>query len=72
MNSTESQKATPRYLTYGLAAEFLNKLGVPIAETSLRRMVSQKRVPFIKLDKRGVFDPDRLIAWLNDRAVEPR
>ena len=61
-----------KFLTYPRASAFLSEeLGVPIAEATLRRMVSQKRVPYTKLDKRVLFDPDRLTAWLREHAVEP-
>ncbi len=60
-----------RYLTYPEASGFLRERGVPIAEATLRRMVSQHRVPFTKLSKRVVFSAFRLLEWLESKAVEP-
>jgi excisionase family DNA binding protein len=60
------------YLTYPKASEHLAAMGVPLAENTLRRMVSQKRIPFLKLSKRVLFDTDSLSAWLKSRSVEPR
>ena len=60
------------YLTYLQASAHLASMGVPIAEATLRRMVSRKRVPFTKLDKRVLFRAEDLAEWLKSRAVEPR
>ncbi len=60
------------YLTYSQAIAHLASIGVPIAEATLRRMVSHKRVPFTKLDKRVLFDIEALADWLKSRAVAPR
>jgi len=60
-----------QYLTYPLLAARLNERGVPMAEGTLRKMVSQGRIPFLKLSKRVVFDADRIDSWLQDHAVEP-
>lgn len=61
------------FLTYPQASVFLTKdLGVPMAEATLRRKVSQKCIPFTKLGKRVVFDRDRLIVWVQAHAVEPK
>ena len=49
-----------KYLTYPQASAQLAAMGVPLAEATLRRMVAQKRIPFTKLAKRVLFDPDRL------------
>ena len=62
-----------KYMTYPRASAFLTEeLGVPIAEATLRRMVSKRRVPFVKMDKRVLFESERLAAWLRERAVEPK
>ena len=60
-----------QYLTYPLLAARLTERGVPMAEGTLRKMVSQKRIPFVKLSKRVVFDVDRNDSWISARAVEP-
>lgn len=40
--------------------------------TNLRRMVSKKKIPFIKREGLGVkFSPDRLEAWLKEGSYEP-
>lgn len=61
-----------KYLTYPQASAQLAAMGVPLAEATLRRMVAQKRIPFTKLAKRVLFNPDRLETWLQERAVEPK
>ncbi len=60
------------YLTYSQASAHLASLGVPLAVNTLRRMVSQKRIPHTKLSKRVLFDRETLAEWLKSRAVEPR
>ncbi len=60
------------FLTYDRATEYLNEKGMPIAESSLRRLVSQRRVPFMKVTKRVLFDPAKLDAWIEAAAVEAR
>lgn len=43
-----------------------------IHQTNLRRMVSKKKIPFIKREGIGVkFNPDRLEAWIEEGKVEP-
>jgi len=49
------------------AAKFLN-----IHPVSLRRLVSKKKIPFIKRLGIGVkFDPDKLESWVRAGEVEP-
>lgn len=46
-------------LNIGQVAEMLN-VSIP----TLYRMTSQKRIPFIKLGQRVLFDPEKVAAWL--------
>ncbi len=61
----------PSYLSYQGATKYLAGIGVDIAEQTLRRMVSERRIPHTKLSKRVFFDSSRLDSWLASRAVEP-
>lgn len=63
-------KWSAKYRTYSETAVFLHGHGVPIAEATLRRTVSHRRILFSKLDK--LIDLERLVSWLQDRAAEPR
>jgi hypothetical protein len=61
-----------RFLTYTAAAEWFRGHGVPLAEPTLRRMVSERRGPaFVKLSKRVVFAERDLSEFLDSRRVEP-
>ena len=49
------------------AARMLN-----IHETNLRRMVSKRKIPFIKKPGLGVkFSPERLETWIKESEIEP-
>ncbi|TFH50686.1 MAG: DNA-binding protein [Methanothrix sp.] len=58
----------PDLLDYREAAEFLG-----LSEFTLRRYVSMRRLPFIKVGAKLVrFEPARLLAWIESQRVEPR
>jgi hypothetical protein len=59
------------YLTYPAAAEFLRARGLPIAVTTLRRYVSQRRLTYHKANRRVVFRASDLLAWLEAGRVQP-
>ena len=40
-----------------------------IAETTLRRWVSERRIPHLKLGRAVRFDPQELDRWIRSRAV---
>ena len=63
-----------RYIRYPKAREHLRSLGIDLAESTLRRMVSQRRIPFIKIpgSKAVFFDPIALETWITAGSVEPR
>ena len=61
-----------RFLTYPQAIIFLSELGIPITEPTLRRMVSERRIPHTKLDKRVLFSAEQLESFLASRAVASR
>ncbi len=52
-------------LTYGEAARLLR-----IAEVTLRRWVSLRKIPFIKLGGAVRFDRDDIDRWLQDSRVD--
>ncbi len=60
------------YLRYPAATAWLNERGIPWAEATLRRKASRCEVPFTKVGKAVLFDPDRLTQWLEEKAVEPK
>jgi excisionase family DNA binding protein len=49
------------------AAEFLN-----ISPFSLRGKVLRREVPFIKIGRRTLFDPEDLRAWVEDCKMPPK
>ncbi len=55
----------PRLLAIGEVAEHLS-----IAERHVRRLVAERRIPFVKWGHLLRFDPDEIAAWL-DRARRP-
>jgi excisionase family DNA binding protein len=58
----------PELLDYRGAAEFLG-----LSEFTLRRYVSLRRLPFIKVGAKLVrFEPARLLDWIDSQRVEPR
>lgn len=54
------------YLRYAQARDHLSALGLDLSVATLRRMVSERRVPFLKVPagKAVLFDPADLAAWL--------
>ena len=54
-------------LTVDEAAKLLH-----IHPTNLRRLVSKRKIPFIKREGIGVkFNPERLEAWIEEAEIEP-
>ena len=49
--------------------ELADRLGT--SERFVRRLVSERRVPFHKVGKFVRFDPEDIDAWLADHRVEP-
>jgi excisionase family DNA binding protein len=65
MNSTH---AVPKqYLDVKEAAEFLG-----LATSTLYSMVSQRRIPYVKMGRRTKFDRRHLDEWLKQGTVLPR
>jgi excisionase family DNA binding protein len=54
------------YLSVKEAADML-RLSVP----TIYKFCTERRIPFAKVGTRTVFDRDDLIAWVNNRKVEP-
>jgi excisionase family DNA binding protein len=53
-------------LDYDEASKFIG-----LSAFTLRKYVSLKRIPFIKIGDRVFFDPARLREWVDERRVEP-
>jgi len=56
-----------RLLNNDQAADILN-----ISPYSLRGKVSRREIPFIKVGRRTLFDPEDLRAFIEARKVQPR
>lgn len=55
-------------LTVDEAAKLLH-----IHPTNLRRLVSKRKIPFIKREGIGVrFNPERLESWVQEATIEPK
>jgi excisionase family DNA binding protein len=70
-NAEEAHKPMTRYLTYPQARDYLLAIGVPIAEMTLRRWVSQGRIEHTKFGKRVLFEAGSLDRLLAGRTVAP-
>lgn len=46
------------------------RLGV--TERFVRRLVDERRIPFLKIGKFIRFDPDEIAAWIDEHRVAPR
>ncbi len=55
-----------RLLSIPEVARFLG-----ISQHTLYTMVSQQRVPFVKVGRRVLFDPDHLNRWIKQSTVMP-
>jgi hypothetical protein len=60
-----------QYKTYSGITAHLNELGIPMSEGNLRKMVMQRRIPFVKLGKRVLFDVQKTESYIQAHAVEP-
>lgn len=69
--SNDSTGKSRKYLRYPQAADFLRELGVQITADSLRRQVSQGRIPFTKFGKAVLFEETRLLAHLAENTHDP-
>jgi excisionase family DNA binding protein len=49
--------------------QLANWLGVKVVY--VRRLVSERRIPFVKLGKYVRFDPDEMASWVDGLRVEP-
>jgi excisionase family DNA binding protein len=55
-------------LDYRGAAEFIG-----LSEFTLRRYVSHRKIPFVKLGEKAVrFEPSQLISWVESQRRSPR
>jgi excisionase family DNA binding protein len=64
--SAQSRVVAAGLWDYGQAAHYLHA-----SENTLRKYVSQRRIPFIKIGRAVRFDPERLMEWAQGQAVEP-
>ncbi len=55
-----------RLLDIAGAAEVLN-----VTPRFIRRLIAERRVPFLKIGKFIRFNPDELTDWINDQRVDP-
>ncbi len=60
-------KVEIKYVDYGVASE---RLGV--SESSLRRHVKNRSIPFFKLGKRVLFTFDDLDIWMAGKRIDPQ
>lgn len=60
-----TQRELPRLVDIATAAEVL---GVGVRH--VRRLVAERRIPFIKVGHYVRFDPELLAAWIDDRRVD--
>ena len=56
-----------RLLNLREAADFLN-----ISPLTLRTWTGGRRIPFVKIGRRVLFDPDDLLSFVQSRKVAPR
>ena len=64
---TGGSLATPRLMT---AAEVSEVLRVP--RSTVYELTRTRRIPFLKVGRRTLFDPDRLTQWIAAQNVAPR
>jgi len=56
----------PKLLSIQDVSEVLN-----LAPITLYKLVSAKRIPFVKLGSRVLFVPEQIAAWIEERSVKP-
>jgi excisionase family DNA binding protein len=61
-----SQEKLPRLLDIGGIAEHLG-----VTERHVRRLVAERRIPFVKWGHLLRFDPDEIASWLDGLRVPP-
>ena len=42
-----------------------------ISTSSLYRLTSHRKIPFIKIGSRVIFQPDKIQAWIEERSIKP-
>ena len=57
--------ASLRLLTVDEVADLLR-----LSKPTIYKFVSRRQIPFVKLGGRLLFEPEKLTAWIQDRAVE--
>lgn len=62
-----ADQATPRYLDALAVARYLS-----LSLTFVRRLTSEKRIPFIALGRRRLYDRVQLDRWIQRKSVLPR
>jgi excisionase family DNA binding protein len=55
----------PQLLDIGQLADYLG-----VTERHVRRLVAERRVPFIKWGRLLRFDPDEIAGWINGKRIE--
>lgn len=64
---TDDALTTPRLLT---AAEVSELLRVP--RSTVYELTRTRRIPFLKVGRRTLFDPQLLREWITRQTVQPR
>lgn len=64
---TDDAYTTPRLLT---AAEVSELLRVP--RSTVYELTRTRRIPFLKVGRRTLFDPQLLREWITRQTVQPR
>lgn len=64
---TDDALTTPRLLT---AAEVSELLRVP--QSTVYELTRTRRIPFLKVGRRTLFDPQLLREWITRQTVQPR
>ena len=56
----------PKLLKIQDISEALN-----LAPITLYKLVSARKIPFVKLGSRVLFEPEKIAAWIEERSVKP-
>lgn len=61
-----SDAPNKRFLDVSEVAEYLG-----LAEQTVYKMVSERRIPFVKMGRRTKFDREQLDRWIRANSMEP-
>ena len=66
MQPAESSPLTPRLLNIEQVGQYLD-----LSVHTIYRMVSQRRIPFVKMGRLTKFDRQEIDRWISQRSVKP-